>query len=177
MTIPKLHVRPLETGDIKLIADYWLLSSDEYLIGMGVDLNKLPERSDFEDMLRFQINTPLAQKPSYALIWVVNNTPIGHCNVNAIKYAESAYMHLHIWVPKQRHQGLGTKLVKASLKIFFHDLKLKTIYCEPYALNPAPNKALKKIGFNFIKKHTTVPGSLNFEQPVNLWSIREEEIV
>jgi len=35
-------------------------------------------------------------------------------------------------------------------------------------------KVLKKIGFTFVKKHTTIPGSLNFEQEVNRWKLTKE---
>lgn len=48
---------------------------------------------------------------------------------------------------------------------------MKKLYCELYALNPAPNKTLEKVGFTFIKEHITVPGLLNFEQPVKLWEL------
>jgi hypothetical protein len=46
------------------------------------------------------------------------------------------------------------------------------LYCEPYALNPAPNKTLEKLGFKFLKTYTTIPGWINFEQEVNLWELK-----
>ena len=64
-----------------------------------------------------------------------------------------------------------------SLSYFFKHLKLQKVVCEPYALNDAPNKTLKKAGFNFIKEYTTIPGSLNFEQPVKQWSLLNTEFV
>jgi RimJ/RimL family protein N-acetyltransferase len=48
--------------------------------------------------------------------------------------------------------------VKKSVPYFFEKLKLKVLYCEPYANNPAPNKTLFKIGSNFEKKYRTIPG-------------------
>jgi hypothetical protein len=38
-------------------------------------------------------------------------------------------------------------------------------------LNPAPHKALEKLGFEFEKEYITVPGSINFEQPVKRWGL------
>jgi RimJ/RimL family protein N-acetyltransferase len=60
-------------------------------------------------------------------------------------------MHLHLWYPDKRIKGMGVQLVKKSLPYFFNNLHLKTLYCEPYALNPAPNKTLPKVGFEFVK--------------------------
>lgn len=60
-------------------------------------------------------------------------------------------MHLHLWEANKRRKGIGAQLVKLSLAYFFNDLKLKQLFSESYALNSAPNKVLKKIGFTFIK--------------------------
>jgi len=46
--------------------------------------------------------------------------------------------------------------------------------CEPYALNPAPNKILKKVGFTFIKIYETTPGWINFKQKVNQYEFGKE---
>lgn len=64
-----------------------------------------------------------------------------------------------------------------GLPWFFKNLKLKKIYCEPYALIPAPNKTLEKVGFKFVKTYVTTPGRLNFEQPVYLWEITYERFI
>jgi hypothetical protein len=55
------------------------------------------------------------------------------------------------------------------------DIPLKKLFCEPYALNPAPNKTLEKIGFEFVKEYITTPGWINFEQPVKLWMMDFEK--
>jgi RimJ/RimL family protein N-acetyltransferase len=70
---------------------------------------------------------------------------------------------------------MGVQLVKKSLPYFFNNLHLKTLYCEPYALNPAPNKTLPKVGFEFVKEYITVPGHLNFEQRVCLWQMKKAQ--
>jgi ribosomal-protein-alanine N-acetyltransferase len=84
-------------------------------------------------------------------------------------------MHLHLWNNASRKKGNGTAFVKLTLPYYFENLQLKKLCCEPYALNTAPNKTLKKVGFTFIKKYTTIPGILNFEQEVNLWEMTKEQ--
>ena len=44
---------------------------------------------------------------------------------------------------------------------------LENLYCEPYALNLAPNGTLLKLGFKLVKQYETTPGSINFYQKVN----------
>jgi len=166
-----LNVRPMELKDIQPLADYWLLSPASHLVSMGVDLDKLPEREILESALSSQLKHPIEEKKSYALIWEQDGLPIGHTNVNQIEFGKQAYMHLHLWAAQSRQKGLGLTLVNQSLSLFFDNLNLQTIYCEPYALNPAPNKTLERLGFEFVKRHRTIPGSLNFEQDVHLWKL------
>lgn len=167
----KFELRELKKSDIELIADYWLKSEDDFLISMGVDLNKLPTRKELIDMLSTQISLPNPQKSSLALILELNNKASGHCNVTNIIYGKEANMHLHLWDKEIRRKGLGTKMVLASIPVFFERLKLKIIWCEPYAKNSAPNRTLENTGFEFVEKYITTPGSLNFEQEVNKWKL------
>jgi RimJ/RimL family protein N-acetyltransferase len=164
-------VREIQKRDIELITGYWLNAEPAFLTGMGVDLNKMPSMEEWITILSEQLEQPYPQKKSYCIIWLVDNKAIGHCNVNKIKFGEEAYMHLHVWNRAFRKKGMGTELVKMSLSYFFENLELKKIYSEPYALNPAPNKVLAKAGFTFVRKYITIPGLLNFEQPVNLWEL------
>lgn len=169
-----LSIRPILTEDIDYIADYWMQADADYLRGMGADIAKLFTREAFTAMLSQQIATPITNKQSYATIWLVDGLPIGHCNVNGIVYGDHAYMHLHIWKPTHRTMGIGTQLIRLSVQHFFNQLDLQVLYCEPYALNPAPNRTLSRAGFTFVKCYTTTPGSINFEQEVNLWEIKRE---
>ena len=174
MSDPVLSVREIKEADIPIITKYWLSCDDTFLTGMGVDLAKMPEKEDWYAMLKEQLNQDYKEKKSYCMIWLVNEKPVGHCNVNKIIFGEEAFMHLHIWDTETRKKGVGSALIKLTLPYFFEHLQLKKLYCEPYALNPAPNKTLEKNGFVFVKEYVTTPGWLNFEQPVKLWELSYE---
>lgn len=170
-----LSVQELSPAEIPLIINYWQSASPEYLEGMGVDLSKLPSAEDWQKMLSEQVELPMDKKYSYCIIWLLNDKPVGHCNVNQITYCKEAYMHLHLWYPEHRNQGFGVEFVKLSLPFFFENLQLKNLYCEPYALNEAPHKTLEKCGFEFEKEYTAIPGSINFEQPVKRWKLSRRQ--
>ena len=169
MKDPELTVRELTEADIPPLTEYWLTASDEFLTGMGVDLSKMPAREQWHTMLNQQLQQAYTEKQSYGIIWLLDGIPIGHSNVNKIVFGEEAYMHLHIWDAVVRKMGFGTAFIKLTIPYFFKNLELKRLYCEPYALNPAPNRTLEKAGFQFLREYITIPGWLNFEQPVKLW--------
>ena len=169
-----LSVREIQKKDINSIADYWLCSTPGFLQQMGVDLKKLPARAQWEKMLNEQLNQPYTEKKSYCIIWQAEGDAVGHSNVNKIIFGKEAFMHLHLWNTGDRQKGFGTALVKMTLPYFFKNLKLKKLYCEPYSLNPSPSKTLEKTGFTFVKEYITIPGSINFEQPVKLWELSYE---
>ena len=170
-----LSVRELREDDIPFIIRYWLESDPAFLTGMGVDLSKLPSKEEWEQMLREQTRQSIEQKKSYCIIWLLDDEPVGHCNVNKIEFGNEAYMHLHLWPAGKRKKGIGTEFVKKSLPYFFRNLSLQKLYCEPYAFNPAPNKTLERIGFTFIEEYITTPGWINFEQPVKRWQLNRED--
>jgi RimJ/RimL family protein N-acetyltransferase len=169
-----LSVRPLQEEDIAPLTNYWLSASPEFLTGMGVDLQKMPRPEEWSMMLNEQLQTPVRDKKSYCIIWLENDIPVGHSNISKITFGKEAYMHLHLWNNASRKKGNGTAFVKMTLPFYFNNYHLEKLYCEPYALNPAPNKTLAKAGFTFVKKYTCVPGILNFEQEVNLWEMSRE---
>lgn len=171
---PYISVREIKLIDIELLADYWFKSDSEFFKSMGADKDKLPTRSRMVQMLTEQISVPIKDKKSYALIWELDGKQMGHSNVNNIIYGNEATMHLHLWHSVSRKRGIGTKLVKKSLLYYFKNLKINKLICEPYALNPAPNKTLEKVGFEFVKRYRTIPGTLNFEQEVNRWELTKE---
>ena len=169
-----ISVDEIETEDIGFILDYWFGSDDAYLIGMGADPERFPSKGLFQQMLLQQIEASYEEKEGYCLIWKFEGTPIGHCNIDRIIFGDHAYMHLHLWENVKRNKGFGTELLKMSIPYFFKNLELEMLYCQPNAYNPAPNRIIPKVGFEFVKKWRTIPGYLNFEQEVNLYRMSKE---
>ncbi len=165
----QLTVRELTHDNIPHLINYWLTADKPFLEGMGVDTAKMPSRQQWLDVLNEQLSAPLQEKKSYCIIWLLDGEPVGHSNINKIVFGEEAYMHLHLWKSDKRKQGMGLNFVKMTIPYFFKNFGLKTLYCEPYAHNEAPNRTLQKAGFEFVKQFTTTPGWLNFEQEVKLW--------
>lgn len=171
MAEPVLSVRDIQQSDIDIIRQYWFGADAAYLQSMGVDPAKLPAPDQFVQIMTEQMNTPVEKRMLYYVIWLLDGEPVGHCNTNPTTFGEEAYMHLHMWKLQGRKKGMGTEFVKLALSRFFENLQLKKLYCQPYALNAAPNRTLEKAGFDFIAEFTTTPGRFNFEQPVKLWEM------
>ena len=166
-----LIVRELQLDDMDPFMSYWLNADEIYLANMGVDIKKLPTKEQFVTYWKSQLEMPVEEKLSYCVIWQKNNIPIGHSSTRPTHFGKEAYMHLHLWNTGERQKGIGGEFMKLTLPHYFEKLQLKDLYCEPYALNPAPNKLLEKLGFDFVKEHRSVPGPSNFEQQVNLWHL------
>ncbi len=171
-----LLVREIEPADFDYIIRYWTGAGDAYLESLGVDLSKRPVAGDLRSMLEAQYTAPYLKKKSYALIWEAGGRTIGHCNINDISFGREAKMHLHIWEAADRRKGFGVPGIRWSVPLFFEKMKLERLYCEPHANNTAPNSALARAGFHFVKEYVTVPGPINFEQPVNQWLITRDDV-
>jgi len=170
-----LSIREITAADVPHIADYWTKSDPAFMKSMGVDLDKIPERNELLEMLAQQLDKPYQEKQSYAIVWLIDGKPSGHSNINKIIFGDEASMHLHLWNKPERKMGMGLDFVRMTLPYYFKNFKLRKLYCEPYALNEAPNRTLGKIGFEFVKRYSTIPGYLNFEQEVNRWELSSEK--
>lgn len=170
-----IKVREIEERDIEALCDYWFESDPEFMHSLGVDITLLPERKILADLISKQISQNPKETGGYVLIWEYNEQAIGHSNINSIFFGEFAFMHLHLWNADKRKKGIGTALVKKSLPFYFENFKLKKLFCSPYAQNPAPNKTLAKVGFEFRRQYVTTPGSINFEQEVKEWCMSKEQ--
>jgi RimJ/RimL family protein N-acetyltransferase len=159
----KITIREIELGDIDAIVDYWLSSPDDYLIGMGVDLNKRPTKEQITTGLTEQINTPFVNKTSLAMVAVNGKEAIGHCNIIDIRQGKKGNMHLHLWEKEDRRKGFGLQMVQLSTAYFFEKFELQQIICEPSSHNPAPHNVLTSAGFVFEKEYCTTPGPLCIE--------------
>ena len=168
-------IREISLNDIPYVVDYFLNANASFLRGMGADKNKLPARTDWVEQLTKEFHKPPKEKSYLYFIWLLNDRPIGHSNVNNIHYGKHALMHLHIWHDQHRNKGLGTTFLKLTIPHYFNILALQTLICEPYAQNPAPNKTLTKLGFSFMKSYETTPGPINLKQVVSRYEITKEQ--
>lgn len=174
MSTSNLSVREISRENIPSLVNYWLNSPDDFLVNMGVDLSKLPSREDFTTMIESQLITPYAEKKSFAVIWFYGERAIGHSNISPIVFGEEAFVHLHIWEQDFRGNGFGLECLRKSIPIYFNHFNLKRIFCEPYTLNTGSNRTIEKLGFEFVKEYTTIPGWICFEQPVKRWVLTRE---
>jgi len=171
-TSTALQVAPFTCADdYARMVDYFFTADERFLRGMGADPNKLPERGAWLERLLADLLRPDEQKQTFYLGWDYRGRRVGHCNVNQLLYGERAFVHLHLWHAGARRAGLGTEFLRLSLPLFFQRFALQSLYCEPYAENPAPNRVLIKAGFRFLGRYRTTPGLINFEQEVNRYVI------
>ena len=169
------HIRELCARDIPLIVGYFHNADAAFLKGMGVDPCKLPGFDAWCNLIREDLEKPVEDKAFFYLIWEIEGAPAGHSNINKIVHGKEAYMHLHLWRHQARRGGNGEWLARASIPRYFEAFALERLYCEPYALNPAPNRILEKAGFDLMKSYETIPGWINFHQPVNRWVLSKEK--
>jgi RimJ/RimL family protein N-acetyltransferase len=170
-----LSIRELSLADFDIFSSYWLNADESHLANMGVDSKKLPGKEDFFKYWSSQLEIPIEHTLSYCIIWEKNNIPVGHSSTRPTNFGKEAYMHLHLWNSEERKKGIGFEFIKLTIPHYFEKLRLLDLYCEPYALNPAPNRLLEKAGFEFVKEYITIPGPFNFEQPVKLWKLCYEK--
>lgn len=173
-TQAEITVREVEKDDIQYIVGYWNNSSTDVLLAMGIDINNIESLKNLGDRLEKQLELSYENKAAFVLVAMIDEKRIGHCYVNNLIYGKEAFMHLHIWKTNMHKKGMGSEMVRQSIPHFFEKLKLQTLFCEPAAMNPAPNKTLERIGFKFIKRHTTIPAGWTFQLEVNHWEMTLE---
>lgn len=168
---PDRRVRPMSLAETALVIDYFLNATPEYLNSLGVDPARVPERGQWQARFERQFALPIEQRAVFLVLWELDGEPTGFSSSDKIKFGEEAYMHLHVLHPESRQQGNGATFVRQTARLYFDTLKISRLFCEPYALNTAPNRTLQAAGFKYVKTHETVPGPMNFHQPVTRWMI------
>src|SRR5689334_22891774 len=113
---PVYEVREFKREDIPLFEKYFTSRSDEQLLRMGVDKDKLSANlPKIIKLVEEGLSAPYEAKQCYCLLWLVNGEAIGHSNVAKIIYGSEAFMHLHIWAADDRKRGVGKEMVDRSL--------------------------------------------------------------
>lgn len=166
-----LTVREMAGSEIDIVIEYFFKSTPEFLEILGVDPTRLPAPERLRERFAYERALPIEQRAGVAVIWLLDDRPIGFSTSDKIAYGEQANMHLHVVDPERRNRGHGVECVRRSVDIYFERLKLKRLFCEPNAFNVAPNRTLQKAGFKYLKTHMTVPGPLNYHQAVTRWVI------
>ncbi len=164
-----LIVREMVNSEVDVVINYFLGSTPEYLDMLGVDPSRLPPPESWRERLQRESVRPIERRGWMVLIWLSDDQPIGFSSSDKITYGEQAHMHLHVTDPERRNRGIGAECVRRSADNYFERLNLKRLFCEPNAFNVAPNRALQKAGFKYLKTHMTVPGPLNYHQAVTRW--------
>jgi RimJ/RimL family protein N-acetyltransferase len=163
------RARPMQIAETELIIDYFHSASPEFLNTLGVDPSRLLERAQWRARFEHIFALPIEERNFFAIVWEIDGRAAGWSSADKIVLGEEAYMHLHILDAERRQRGNGTFFVRESAKIYFETLQISRLFCEPHALNVAPNRTLQAAGFKYVKTHETVPGPLNFRQPVTRW--------
>ena len=177
MSKQNLSIREMNSDDLEIFINYWLNATPEFLTKMGVDVSKRPNREQLYELVTSQFKVPVESKKNYFLTWLINNEPVGCSNINQIELGKQAFIHLHLWETENRQKGLGFEFIKMSIPYYFDSFNLQYLFCEPYALNLAPNRTVEKLGFQLMKTYTTTPGASNFEQLVNQWRISKNDLL
>lgn len=163
--------------DAEMRISYFHDATDEFLRSLGVDRALLPDRVTWKERYQADFALPISERENYGVMWLVDDEPVGWCNTDHIDFGREAFMHLHIADPQNRASGLGADFVARSVRELFTALQLKRLYCEPNALNAAPNRTLQRVGFRYEFSHVATPGSINFEQVTTRWRIDEPPAV
>ena len=140
---------------------------------LGVDAALLPQKKEWKAMYEVEYRLSIEKRTVLAVMWELESSPVGFSTADKILFGKQANMHLHIVNPDLRKKGTGSHCVKKTVQLYFKDLELKQLFCEPNAFNVAPNRTLQRAGFKYVKTHQTIPGPLNYHQTVNRWVVEE----
>jgi RimJ/RimL family protein N-acetyltransferase len=166
-----VSVREMPFSEVGFRIRYFHEASDDYLLALGVDRELLPRPEAWRSFFEEDYRRPLTERQSYALVWELDGQAVGFSSLDHIVFGVEAFMHLHILEVSTRRRGLGAKFVKLSASKYFETFELKHLYCEPNALNVAPNRTLQRAGFTYLFSHETIPGPINFRQVTTRWAL------
>ncbi len=167
----RLSVRAMRLEEVDYRIDYFHGSSDEHLRMLGVDRALLPDPSSWRRMCEVDYARPLSERESFFVLWELDRRRVGFSSLDRIAFGAEAFMHLHVVEPSLRHLGIGSELVGRSAALYLDLFELEVLFCEPNALNVAPNRTLQRAGFTYLFSHETTPGAINFPQVTTRWKL------
>lgn len=166
-----VQVRPMELAEVDVLIDYFHQATPEHLELLGVDPTRLPDREAWRRRYEQDFAQAIEARRSFLVLWQLDGATLGFSTVDKIRFGEEAYMHLHVVQAAARAAGYGSAAVRQSVDLYFEVLRLKRLFCQPNAFNVAPNRALQRAGFKYLRTYNTVPGPLNYHQAVTQWVI------
>ena len=164
----------MELAETGLIVDYFHSATPEHLELLGVDPTRLPAREHWRRRYEAEYARPYPERSTILVLWELDGVPFGFSTADKITFGGQANMHLHIIDPERRRSGLGSECMLQTAAIYFNVLEIQRLLCEPNAFNVAPNRALQRAGFSYVKTHLTVPGPLNYHQAVTRWLLERK---
>ncbi len=167
----ELSVRPMLAADIPDIVRYWSTASTADLERMGVDAAKMPDAPALAASLLALMRESEADSAAFYSVWLVDGKGIGYSSLKDFQRGGSGGMHLHMWSEVSRGQGLGGRLFCLSAVDFYRRFALKSLFCEPKATNPMPNRMLQKLGFPLVKTYTGASSALSAVCELNRYEI------
>jgi RimJ/RimL family protein N-acetyltransferase len=168
-----LIIREMDLEEVDLIIDYFHGSTPEHLELLGVDPTRLPSRERWRERYAGEYEQAVHDRSTLLVVWELDDVPVGFSTADKIVYGEQAHMHLHLIDPQQRRSGIGSACMRETADFYFKALALQRLFCEPNAFNVAPNRILQSVGFRYVKTYKTVPGPLNYHQPVTRWVLEK----
>jgi RimJ/RimL family protein N-acetyltransferase len=147
MKTPRLRVRDIAREDIAALLAYWREASEADLARLG-ELARPDEKRNAEFLEWFCAKRPsLEEAGEDILIWEKDALAIGYCTLKDAKAGETGQIHLHMWERESRGKGLGAILFCLSAVEFRKRHRLTSLFCQPKADNPMPNRMLRRVGF------------------------------
>ena len=156
-------------SDVATRIRYFHEASDDYLLALGVERSLLPTPEAWHSFHEQDYARPVTERENYALLWELDGHTVGFSSLDHIVFGEEAFMHLHILDESLRRRGFGASFVTLSASQYLEIFELKRLYCEPNALNVAPNRTLQRAGFTYLFSHEAIPGPINFRQVTTRW--------
>ena len=146
-----LVIREMTLDEVGLVIDYFHDSTPEHLEMLELDPTRLPTRRDWRARYVAEHGKPVRDRSTLLVIWELDGVTVGFSTADKIAYGEQAHMHLHIVDPQRRRSGIGAECVRKTAELYFNELELKRLFCEPNAFNVAPNRTLQSAGFRYVK--------------------------
>lgn len=146
-------VRLMELAETDVVIAYFHDTAPEYLHAMGIDPALLPDRESWRARIVADFAKPITERERILVAWLRDGEMFGFSSCSDIVHGDHAFMHLHVLDTADRARGGGTACVRQSAQLYVALLGLKQLYCQPYAFNTAPHRALQAAGFKFIKTY------------------------